>query len=308
MHMKKVGINIGYFCKELGEKGALRFAKSIGADCVDFDLLRYDESIPGNLYTRSDDEIRAHFEDLAAYAKEIGIEIAQTHGRIKGFVNDPAQDDSLVRSARLDCLATQALGAKYCVMHTATTIWMGKDAPEELMHRLNADMYSRILPFAKQYDVIIATETFGDATGLDCIDFFGDIAQFIKGYDMVVEKNPQYADHFKVCMDTGHSNKSTRFPGNPPVGEVIRMLGSRIVALHLNDNDTLTDQHKIPMTCTIDWKDVFKALDEIGYGGVYSMELGFSLNHFGPDFAGEEAAFAVKVMKNILRSLPAHGA
>ena len=36
------------------------------------------------------------------------------------------------------------------------------------------------------------------------------------------------------------------FPGNPPVGEVIRMLGNRIVVLHLNDNDTLSDQYKFP--------------------------------------------------------------
>ncbi len=302
--MKKVSINIGYFSKKFGEKGAIRFAKSIGADAVDFDLLCYDESIPGNLYTRSDEEIQTHFEDLAAYAGEIGIEIGQTHGRIRGFVNDPVQDDSLIRSARLDCLATKALGAKFCVMHTVTTICMGKDAPAELMHRLNLDMYSRILPFAKQYDVIVATETFGDATGRGCIDFFGDITQFIKGYDLVVEKNPEYADWFKVCMDTGHTNKSTRFPGNPPVGEVIRMLGDRIVVLHLNDNDTLTDQHKIPMTCTIDWKDTFKALGEIGYSGIYNMELGFDQGHFGPGFDEEEAAFAVKVMKNVLRTLP----
>jgi len=170
------------------------------------------------------------------------------------------------------------------------------------MHRMNLDMFSRILPYAKQYDVIIATETFGDATGKGCIDFFGDITQFIKGYDMVVEQNPEYADWFKVCMDTGHSNKSTRFPGNPSVGEVIRMLGDRIVVLHLNDNDTLTDQHKIPMTCTIDWKGTFAALAEIGYDGIYNMEMGFDQNHFGAGIDEEEAAFAVRVMKNILRT------
>ena len=296
-----MSINIGYFCQKMGEKEALRFASSIGADAVDFDLLAYDESIPDNLYTRKDEEIRAHFEDLAAYAAQIGIEIGQTHGRIKGFVNDPVRDDSLIRSARLDCLATKALGAKYCVMHTVTTMWMGKEAPEELMHRLNAQMYARILPYAQEYGVIIATETFGDATGKGCIDFFGDITQFIKGYERVIAENPRYADRFKVCMDTGHSHKSTRFPGNPPVGEVIRRLGDRIAVLHLNDNNTLTDEHKIPLTATIDWQDTFAALKEIGYTGIYNMELGYDQNHYGPDFAQEEAAFAVKVMKNLLR-------
>ena len=53
------------------------------------------------------------------------------------------------------------------------------------------------------------------------------------------------------------------------------------------------------MSGTIDWKDTFDALDEIGYDGVYNMELG--LNHFGNDFEIEEAAFSIKVMRNILK-------
>lgn len=301
---KKVSVNIGHFSKKYGEKGALKFAKSIGADAVDFDLLCYDDRRENNLYTCSDEEIAEHFMEIAAYARAIGIEIGQTHGRITGFKNVPEEDEALIRNARLDCLATKALGAKYCVMHTTTTIHMGKDAAPELMHRMNVDMFSRILPFAKEYGVIIATETFGDATGRGCIDFFGDITEFMKGYEAVIDANPEYADYFKVCMDTGHSNKSTRYPGNPPVGEVIRMLGSKIVVLHLNDNDTLIDQHKVPMTCLIDWKDVMTALNEIGYDGIYNMELGFSQNHFGPDFDEEEAIFAVKVMKNLLRHQP----
>ena len=86
---------------------------------------------------------------------------------------------------------------------------------------------------------------------------------------------------------------------NPTPADVIRMLGGNISVLHLNDNDTFTDQHKIPMSGTIDWNDVFDALDEVGYNGIYNMEI--SLNHFGKDFQIEEAAFAIKVMKNILK-------
>ena len=36
-----------------------------------------------------------------------------------------------------------------------------------------------------------------------------------------------------------------------------------ISTLHLHDNDTLTDQHKPPMTGCIDWNDVLDALDEV---------------------------------------------
>ena len=40
--MKKISFNIGHFCKKYGDKGVLDFAKSIGADCVDYDLLCFD--------------------------------------------------------------------------------------------------------------------------------------------------------------------------------------------------------------------------------------------------------------------------
>ncbi|MBE6728102.1 MAG: hypothetical protein E7562_05605 [Ruminococcaceae bacterium] len=80
--------------------------------------------------------------------------------------------------------------------------------------------------------------------------------------------------------------------------EIASQIGADAVDFSIDDNDTFTDQHKIPMTGTINWNDVFDALDEIGYSGVYNMEL--NLRHFGNDFLIETAEFAVKVMKNIL--------
>ena len=299
MKDRKVSIAIGFFQKKFGDKAALDIAKEIGTDGVDFDLLLFDYTKEESIYAKGDAAVEEYFTGIRKYAEGLGLEIAQTHGRLKGFVNIPEADDALVENARLDCIATRALGAKYCVMHTTTTIHMGRDAAPELMHRLNYDMFTRILPFAKEQGIKIATETFGDATKLDCIDFFGDCKEFIDGYERIVSGS-DCADSLCVCMDTGHTNKATRYQNNPPVGEVIRRLGSKIEVLHLNDNDTLTDQHKIPMTGTVDWEDVMNALDEIGYNGWYNLEC--VLKHFGEDFAIEEARFAIKVIRQILKT------
>ena len=107
----------------------------------------------------------------------------------------------------------------------------------------------------------------------------------------------EYGDYFVTCADTGHSNKATRF-GNPSPADVIRLLGSSLEVLHLNDNDTFTDQHKMPFSGTIDWDDVFNALDEIGYKGVYNMEL--NLNCYGDDMAVDTAEFAIKTLRNYI--------
>ncbi len=173
---------------------------------------------------------------------------------------------------------------------------MGADPDPKLMHTLSFDMYSRIIPFAKQYEIKIATETFGDAVAYNSCDFFGNIEEFEKAYNRIDEV-AELRDYFAVCVDTGHSNKAMRY-GNPTPAEVIRRLGSKVEVLHLNDNDTFIDQHKIPMTGVIDWNEVFNALDEINYNGVYNMEL--NLKHFGENFLVETAEFAIKVMKNFL--------
>ena len=243
------------------------------------------------------------FEATAEYytavkkrADELGIIIGQTHGKIKGFVNNKAEDDALVKNSEYDCFATAILGAGVCVVHNATSIFLGPDPEPALMHRLSFDMFSRIIPYAARNGIKIATETFGDAVRFSACDFFGNIGEFEKAYNAVAACD-ELKEHFTVCVDTGHSNKAMRY-GNPTPADVIRRLGKSVTLLHLNDNDTLTDQHKIPKTGCIDWNGVMDALDEIGYGGIYNMEL--NLRHFGDNFLIETAEFAVKVMRNML--------
>ena len=294
---RKVGISIFALQSAYGDKRALEIAKEIGADAVDFSLEFTDYRNMDCVYSEGDAAVNAYYTDLKAYADEIGLIISQTHGKLPGFINDKEEDDALVENSRLDCLATACLGAPVCVIHNASSISMGANPNPELMHRLSFDMFTRILPYAKQYGIKIATETFGDAVMYNACDFFGNIDEFMKAYKDI-KAIEEYGDYFTVCVDTGHSNKAMRY-NNPTPGDVIRSIGSDIDVLHLNDNDTLTDQHKMPMTGTIDWNDIFDALDEVGYKGVYNMEL--KLAHFGDDFMVEHAEFAVKLMKHMLK-------
>ncbi len=295
-----VGITIGALQSKHGDKRALEIAKEIGADAVDFSThfkaLSYKN--PDSLYSKSDDEIISYYSDLGDYARQLGLVISQTHGRVEGFKNIAYEDEALLQNIRRDILAASALGAPACVIHGVTSIFLGADADPQLMHSLNFEMFTKSLPFAKKYGVKIATETFGDAVKFDACDFFGNINEFIKSYNRICAVE-DFKEHFTVCVDTGHSNKASRY-NNPSSADVIRMLGSEISVLHLNDNDKITDQHKIPLTGTIDWDDVFDALDEVGYNGVYNMELNLG-KIGGQGLEAETAEYAVRVMRNILK-------
>ena len=295
-----VGISIGALQKQFGDLRALEIAKEIGADAVDFNTSNspcWDFQIPESVYARSDTEIVTYFEALKRRADELGLVIAQTHGRLRGFRRDEAENAAILENARLDCLAAHTLGAPVCVIHSVATGLMGPETPPEEMREVNFKWFTSLLKYAKQYNVKIASETFGDSPKYGICDFFGNSDEFFTSYERIcaVENNQ---DFMSICIDTGHSNKAMRF-GNPTPADVIRRAGKHISVLHLNDNDTLTDQHKIPMTGCIDWNDVFDALDGVGYTGVYNMEL--NLEHFGKDFTVETAAFAIKVMKHLLK-------
>lgn len=303
--MKKIGLSTFVFQSLYGDKEALRLAKDAGADAVDFNLAGMDYQKENSPYAKSEEEFVEYFSSLKKYADSIGIEICQTHGRLPGFKNEKDHDEAFVKNARLDCKATALLGAPVCVVHAVTTM-NHMEASDEFMHELNFKQFAQILPFAKEFNVKIATETFGDVHGGAKCDFFGNNDELIKNYKLTKERLPEYADYFTVCMDTGHTNKATKFNNNPKPPQAIRDIGSDITVLHLNDNTTENDQHMIPfvnkkvwkISGTIDWDETFDALDEIGYSGVYNMEL--SLDRYGDEVSFETARLAVATLRNFI--------
>ena len=298
---RKIGISIGYPQHRVGDEKALELAAAVGADGVDFDTSagRFDYKRAGSVYAQSDEELIAWATALREKASSLGLEIFQTHGRIKGFGGDPIEDADILENARRDILVAKTLGAPVCVIHGVSTYFIGTGMAPEKMHDLNFEMFNKLLVYAKEYGIKVATETFGDAEKGKVCDFFGSCREFIPNFDRIaaVGDNGKY---FTACMDVGHTNMAMRFYDNPTPGEFIRRLGNRLGLLHLHDNDGISDRHGIPKTGTVDWKDVLSALDEVGYSGPYNLEL--NLATFGPDLMEDTMAFGIKVFRGILNA------
>ena len=295
--MKKViGISTFTLQKLYGDIRALEIAKEVGADAVDFSLDNQSVLDESSIYSKSDDVIIEYYKKIKSKADELGIFICQTHGRLRVFFNNKEKDDATIKDARIDCLVTKVLGAPFTVMHAIATSITGPDAESSYMHKLYYDTFSKIIPFAKMYDVKIAIETMGDSPLYNCCDFFGVLSEFKTAFERLSSVNDN-KDYLCCCIDTGHVNKAMRF-GNPTPDTFIRAMGSSVKCLHLNDNDSLTDQHKPPLTGIINWKDVLSALEDIKYDGVYNLEL--NLSHFGKGFEIETAEFSIKLMRLML--------
>lgn len=81
-----------------------------------------------------------------------------------------------------------------------------------------------------------------------------------------------------ICLDTGHLHRSRLSLGttDQTIVEFITMAGNYLKALHVHSNDGNNDLHLAPFTSrtnSIDWVGVIKALREIGYDGLFNLEV-----------------------------------
>ena len=71
-----------------------------------------------------------------------------------------------------------------------------------------------------------------------------------------------------ACLDTGHANVF----GN--VKKHMEILGRRITAIHMHDNEGRADQHMQPPYGTVDWEGFGEVLRDIGYESPIMIESG----------------------------------
>lgn len=90
--IKLVGLSVGDLQRKYGDIKALEIAANAGADSVDLDLCTdiNDYRNKDSLYSKGFEATAEYYTAVKKRADELGIIIGQTHGKIKGFVNNKA--------------------------------------------------------------------------------------------------------------------------------------------------------------------------------------------------------------------------
>jgi sugar phosphate isomerase/epimerase len=135
---------------------------------------------------------------------------------------------------------------------------IGSDEDRSTAERRFADGLERLLPLAERKNVTIAVEP---EPGL-LIQTAAEYQEFKKAY---------FRDdrRMKMNCDIGH----LFCVGDDPA-RIIREMGDEIVHVHLEDiGANRVHQHLTPGKGVIDFRSIFAALGEIGYGGWVTVEL-----------------------------------
>src|SRR5690554_1043601 len=134
--------------------------------------------------------------------------------------------------------------------------------------------------------------------GIDRIKYLVELAEQ-KQVNIALEnlKVPEYLDfvfsnldsnRLGFCYDSGHETCYSRG------ADLLTKYGSKLMALHLHDNDGVKDQHQIPGEGTINWESVAQKIKSAGYPGPITLELVNEFSAYSQASAQEFLSLAYK--------------
>ncbi|MBQ9748526.1 MAG: sugar phosphate isomerase/epimerase [Clostridia bacterium] len=196
-----------------------------------------------------------YFDEITETAERLGIRLIQAHAPM----GKPLADGGRLLEDTLRCVdACGAWGIPNLVVHSGYVKGLSVD---ETLER-NKAFFMPLLERAETYGVNILVENFNKmcVDGLYWIDNAPDLLRMIRCVDHPL---------FHAVWDVGHANMQEM-----PQDEALRMLGSHVRALHIQDNMGDADTHLVPFLGSLNLDAVMHGLMDIGYDGYFTFEVG----------------------------------
>ncbi len=267
----KISTTLGYYgAYKYTLKEAVKHLADAGFDCLDFSFFDSIGKIV-NAMENPEEELA----ELKAYADSLGVPFNQAHAPFPTSSVDPEKTAEMFQSVVRSMKLASILGIKTIVVHPY------KHLPyrthKEELKQANYEFFKALIPYCEEYKIKIAVE--------NMYEYDKQRSSFYDAACSTAVEHAEYVDMMNsewvvACLDVGHS----ALVGEDPA-EVIRYLGKdRLQALHIHDVDLVSDTHTLPGMGKINFKEITKALREIGYEGEYTLESDRFMKGIDRDF------------------------
>lgn len=234
------------------------------------------------------------WQDWLQRAKDVAdaleLEWYQGHAHFYDWTSIRPQDrehhEELVRRS---IVGAGIMGVKWLVIHPGTvrdgTWYSYTDSFRE-----NLEAYKRYGELAAKHNVGIAIENMMET---------GPERRYCSSVEELLELVDELGDPmFGVCWDTGHANLA-----KVDQPSALRRIGSRLKALHINDNWGKDDDHLAPYFGSIAWEPILEALGEIGYSGCFTFEIHNFLHGLPHELHGPCLRFTYELGQHMVRQI-----
>lgn len=270
----KISVQNGGIIERIGAEKCYASIKEAGFTAIDWNIDHGLSSadIKGltyagmSIFERSIKEVIAHYTTELDLIAKYGLTISQAHAPFPAYV--PGHPEVLEFMIRIyeNCIRLcHHAGCKHLVIHGISLEESDKTNTPETIAALNWHLYESLIPTLLECDVTVCLENLFTRRPLPVEGACSDPHEAAQLIDALNQKAGR--EVFGFCLDIGHLqllNKNFR--------TYIPVLGKRIKALHLHDNDGRNDLHLAPITGTVNWAVLCDCLKQIGYDGDLSFE------------------------------------
>ena len=195
-------------------------------------------------------------KQLRTFIADYNFSVPQGHLSFKrGLCSADAVDDI---KREIDLFL--GIGIKNAVLHANG----GNDLTPEVRFDRRVASLSELADYIKGTPLRLCLENLGSVPETHTVE---RIKKFIDAVG---------SDQVKICLDTGHLHLvNCRNEATQTQAEFIRAAGKDLCAMHITNNSGESDVHLMPYSSRvgIDWKEVVSALSEIGYNGLFNLEI-----------------------------------
>ena len=186
---------------------------------------------------------RGNYRNGPKLAREAGLFIENIHAPIQN--QNALWLDNLAGEALADCYI-QCI--EDCAEYEIPTMVVHLPDENNLHNVLALDRIKRIAEKAEQLDINVALENLWNLTNL---------AYVLEQVDSL---------HIGFCYDSGHHYRY--YSDN----DLLSVYGSRLMAVHLHDDNGTHAQHGLPFDGTLDWSTIMQNIAKANYSGPTAIE------------------------------------
>ncbi len=281
--MTMIGVQTGGLTSLYGIDGAYRAIREAGFDAADANLdeMLTPQDIRGGrrpaVFQAEGEEMLRFFQPFKDAAEKYGVCNYQAHAPFPSHVDgEDEYNEFLMQALEKTIAGCRHIGCSRLIVHPFFNGYDRAMPPREEW-RLNMDRYARLIPAAKKHGVSILLENMftrhrGKIYAACCSDFetacrYVDELNKLAGEEL-----------FGFCLDTGHALLVSE-----DIRNVMALLGSRIKAFHIHDNNGADDLHTAPYMGILDWDRFVEGLRITGYRGALCFETHGAVNAFHPE-------------------------
>lgn len=286
-----------YILHGRSEKDIIAEVAAAGFDCLDLtlcDMARNDEHV---FFKENWSETAM---ELKSEAEKNGIFYNQAHAPFHMNMNNylaggDGEKDVLFRITRSIEVAS-LVGAKIIIVHPVQCMDYSNYDHKEILE-INKQFYGKLAPIAKECGIKIAIENMWRKNIFNN-NIITSVCSDPYELALYVDECNKIEDCFVACLDIGHCTLTGVDPA-----KAIHVLGDRLKALHVHDNDFRHDTHSLPLLYDINFEPIMQALKDINYKGEFTLECDRYFGDIPKELMPDALQFAAKVCRYLIKSV-----